>query len=143
MSHSIRLRFVDWLHRIANKIGEGVPEALRHDQAHPEPVGKQDFPPVVSILGRASERKIDDAAIVAVFRHHVDECRDDAGILDVNFATKQALAACHNRPDLIAHNAIPKFENLKPAPFFMDCDGIVRPLFCEVQPARKEQEGAS
>lgn len=91
MSHSIRLRFVDWLHRIANKIGEGVPEALRHDQAHP----------------------------------------------DVNFATKQALAACHNRPDLIAHNAIPKFENLKPAPFFMDCDGIVRPLFCEVQPSKQ------
>lgn len=44
MAHSIRLRFVDWLHRIADKIGEGIPEALRHDQAHPEPVGKQDFP---------------------------------------------------------------------------------------------------
>jgi hypothetical protein len=137
MSHSIRLRFVDWLHGVADKIGDGIPQALRHDQVHANPMGNQNFPAVVSVSGSAPERKVDGSVLLAILRHNIDECRNDAGVLDFDFASKQALAACHNSPDLIAHNAIPYFENLTPAPFLMASDGIVRPLFCEVQSSKQ------
>ena len=108
---SIRLRLVDWLQGVVDQIGEQVAKTLRCDDTHSYPVSQDDLALVCRVCGRAAERQIDGATLLAILRHNVDKCRNEAGVHDINFATAHSLAAAKNSPNLISHQKFPFSEN--------------------------------
>ncbi|MCO5157544.1 MAG: hypothetical protein M9945_12490 [Aquamicrobium sp.] len=71
--HSVRLRFVDRLHRIIDDVRKQVAKVLRHDHAHPDTGADGGFCRVCGVRREAGETQVHDAEIVPVFRDQINE----------------------------------------------------------------------